>query len=101
MNKLRRKELYKLINKLSAIKNQEDLSDCIDILEAIKSDEEEYYDNAPENLQYSARYEASQEAIDNMDEALNYLNDALICEEDDEMQEYIDYAVSAIEDAAI
>lgn len=101
MNKLRRKELYKLINELNAVTNKEDLQDCIDTLESIKCDEEEYYDNAPENLQYSERYEASQEAINNMDTALNYLYDAQNCEDEDEMQDNIEYAISAIEDAVI
>ena len=80
MNKARRKELYALIKELEKIDNQVDLQEYIDTLEAIKSDEEMYYDNAPENLQNSLRYEMSQEAIDSMEDAIDYLNDAQACE---------------------
>lgn len=99
MNKTRRKELYALIGELNSVGGKEDLDSCISTLDTIKFDEEEYYDNAPENLQYSWRYEMSREAISNMEEALDYLGDAQSCEDEDEFQDYIDDAIACIEDA--
>ena len=48
----------------------------INILDNLKDEEQDYYDNIPENLQYSQRAEDSEAAIDNLDEALDLLNDA-------------------------
>lgn len=55
MNNQRRKQITKLIEELEAIKLT---------LEEIQGDEQDYLDNMPENLQDSARAEASQDAID-------------------------------------
>ena len=42
-------------------------------MEDIKSDEQDYLDNIPENLQGSERYSIAEEAIDNLDSAIDEL----------------------------
>jgi len=68
MNKLRRKQLDEVIDKINNIKDE---------LETIMNDEEEYKDNMPENLQGSERYEIAEAACDSMQEALDLLEDAI------------------------
>lgn len=99
MNKARRKELAEVIQKLNQVRDKSDLYNEISTLEDIKSDEESYYDNIPENLQYSQRAEASEEAIDNLDEALDLLNEVYDMDEFDKDNDLIQQAISKIENA--
>lgn len=46
-------------------------------LESVLAEEEMVFDNMPENLQYSMRGEESQEAIEYMNEAVSGLEEAL------------------------
>lgn len=66
MNKNRRQQLREWIKKIDVIKSE---------LEAILSDEEEYFDSVPENLQGSNNGMNSEEAIDKM-------NNAIVCIEE-------------------
>lgn len=66
MNAVRRKALMKIANELENLRVQ---------LEDLQAEEEEYRDNMPENLWGSSRYEAAEEAIDNMTEAVSGLED--------------------------
>ena len=93
MNNQRRKEL----NNIAAA--MENVSTPVDIeqLEGIKSDiemvlmdEEMAFDSMPENLQYSMRGEMSQEAQDNMNEAIDAI--------DEFISEYEDYETDQIHD---
>ena len=68
MNKLRRKALGDIIDRLEEI-----MAD----LDALKEEEEDYRDNMPENLQGSERYERAEEAIYNMDDAMNNLEETI------------------------
>ena len=101
MNKMRRRELYKLNSELRCINDKQDLYSCISTLEGIKLDEEIYYDNIPENLQYSMRAYDSEEAINSMDEALDLLNEAYNEKDADEQAALISQAIDKIDDAAI
>ena len=100
MNNGRRKELNKLILKLECIETKDDIQVCIDSLEGIQWDEQDYFDNIPENLQSSFRALDSEEAIENMDEALSNLNDALIAE-GEEVEDLIETAIVCLEDAKL
>lgn len=60
MNKVRRKNLQSIIDRLEDIKAD---------LEEITYEEEEYRDNIPENLQSSEKYERADEACDNLNDA--------------------------------
>ena len=61
MNNERRKKIKKIISDLESSKM---------LLEDVLVDEESSFDNMPEGLQYSEKGEASQEAIDLMNEAV-------------------------------
>ena len=101
MNKLRRVQLGNLSAKLSLIESiadKEVLDECISILEDIKWDEEDYFDNMPENLQGSMRGVESEDAIDNMDQALDVLNEAIESENDDELIDAVGTAIAFIDE---
>lgn len=68
MNKNRRKELRQWNEKIEALKDE---------LENILMDEQEYYDNIPENLQYSSRAEDSETAIGCLEEALDIIDEVI------------------------
>lgn len=67
MNKIRRKSLADIFEKITELK---------DILENIKDEEECYRDNIPENLQGSERYTKADNAVDKMEEAISSLEEA-------------------------
>ena len=101
MNKVRRGQLAALSTKLSRIESIEDISileECISILEDIKWDEEDYFDNMPENLQGSMRGCESEDAIDNMDQALDALNEAIELECEEEFLDAVSTAIECIDD---
>ena len=67
MNKLRRKTLQRIFDQLSDLREE---------IEAVKEEEDESRENMPENLQGSERYEQSETASSNMDEAMEYISSA-------------------------
>lgn len=67
MNKIRRKALQEIFDKLSALSDE---------LESIKEEEDESRENMPESLQGSERYDQSETASSNIDEAMEYINSA-------------------------
>lgn len=99
MNKMRRKELSDVINGLNTMQDKDDLYSWINTLDNIKDEEQDYYDNIPENLQYSQRAEDSEEAIENLEEALDLLNEVYDMDEFDKKSESIQEAIDKIEDA--
>ena len=48
-------------------------------LQKILDDEQDYYDNIPENLQSSLRADTSEEAIDELTDAIDNLNEIIEC----------------------
>jgi len=70
MNNKRRKEIQKVIKGLENVVSQ------------ILDEEQEAFDNMPESLQYSERGDASQEAQDNLNNAIDALEEAIVCLED-------------------
>ena len=101
MNKPRRRELRVLIREINAVSDDNSLNGCINTLENILWDEQNYYDNIPENLQYSQRAETSEEAINNIEEALEYLNDGLSCDDKYKFMNCIKEAVDCIDNAIL
>lgn len=67
MNKARRSRLGKAIDLIGEVKA---------ILEEVKDEEREAYDNLPESFQYGERGEEMQNYIEMLDEADGYLDDA-------------------------
>lgn len=68
MNKARRQQLSKWLADIEEIKSE---------LETICSDEEDYFDNMPENLQGSQRGMDAEEAIDQMNEAISAIEETI------------------------
>jgi hypothetical protein len=68
MNKNRRQQLRKLIEKMEAL---------ISELEIIESDEQEYFDMMPENLQGSMNGINSEEALDKIADAITCIEEAV------------------------
>lgn len=70
MNKIRRSKLIEAniyINK------------TLYILESIKDGEQDAFDSTPENLQYSSRACDMENNIENLEDAIDYINDAISC----------------------
>lgn len=76
MNIARRKNLQSILARLEELKES---------LSALRDEEEEYRDSIPENLQGSSRYEAAEEACDNLNYAV------------DDLESVIDYIRTAAE----
>lgn len=68
MNNDRRKSINELIEQLEGIQSQ---------IEEIKDEEEAYYDVMPESFQNGEKGEKAQSAIDNLDDAMNSVTEAL------------------------
>lgn len=68
MNKIRRKSLQSIIDRLEKLKVN---------LEDLQAEEEEYRDNIPENLQGSERYEKADEVCDNLFDAVDNLEEVI------------------------
>ena len=68
MNKARRKEIDSVIEALEEAKEQ---------LEVIRDDEQDYFDNMPESFQYAEKGEAAEEAISNLDYAIDQIDEVI------------------------
>lgn len=68
MNKIRRKAIDKLMERLEDLRSD---------LELIFEEESEAFDNLPESLRESERGEAMQESIDALEEAISNLEEAI------------------------
>lgn len=68
MNNDRRARIKDLIGQLEGFKNE---------AEDILSEEQDYYDNIPENLQMSVRAETAEAAISNLEDAISAMDDAI------------------------
>ena len=88
MNKLRRKEIHLICNRLSNLQKtiqidsfykdavKAELDNIYSDIDFVRSDEECYMDNIPENLQGGYRYEAAEEACDNLENAMDSIYEA-------------------------
>lgn len=74
MNKIRRKEIAKAIELMELAR---------EILESVRDEEQEAFDNMPESLQGSERGEAMEEYIYTLEEAIEAMDT-------DELQEIVD-----------
>lgn len=68
MNKARRISITKIADSLQALKSD---------VESIQSEEQDAYDNLPESFQDGERGDRMQEAIGNLDDALNLIDEAV------------------------
>ena len=75
MNNKRRKELTTIHQEIEALKDR--LLELQEQLETVVDEEREAFENIPENLAGSDRYERAEEAVDLLDEALEALDEAI------------------------
>lgn len=68
MNNIRRKTLKTILEEIEEIKNR---------LEDVLSEEEEAFDNIPENLQGTERYEKAEEIISYLEDAISELDESI------------------------
>ena len=68
MNKERRQEIEAVTNELVRLMYR---------VQDLQEEEEEYRDNIPENLQGSERYEKADDAASALEEAADYIQDAI------------------------
>lgn len=68
MNKQRRIALQEINDKLR---------ECVEGIEALREEEQEYYDNIPENLHQSERAAVSEDVISALESACSSLEDAI------------------------
>ena len=106
MNKARRKEIYNIIIRLESLQGNdsyatETLEDIYTDIDVIYDDEYEYMENIPENMQGGARYEAAEEACDNLDNAKDSVQSAINSDNCEERDEYISEAIEYLESASI
>lgn len=73
MNNARRKELSGIADRVRAIADL--VSDIVGDLEALRDEEQDYFDNMPESLQGSEKGEIAEAAITAMEDALSTLED--------------------------
>jgi hypothetical protein len=101
MNKTRRKEIFKIIQKLNKLLSNInmvdidqlilDIGEIIDEIQMVLDEEEGVRDNIPENLQGGFRYEESEDACDNMYDAISELEDI----DDEYLQDEIEECISS------
>lgn len=94
MNNQRRKELNNIATAMENVSMPVDIEELEGIksdIEMVLMDEEMAFDSMPEGLQYSMRGEMSQEAQDNMSEAIDAI--------DEFISEYEDYEIDQIHDS--
>lgn len=73
MNKTRRKRIDEIILQAEAL--QLSVDELKEEIEVIKDEEEEYMDNIPENLQGPEKYAAAEEAVNNLEVAIDWLEE--------------------------
>ena len=73
MNKERRKRIADAISAISKIES---------LIQNILDDEQEAYENMPEGVKFSENGMASEEAQDNLDSAIEALEEAISCLEE-------------------
>lgn len=72
MNKNRRKEIALAISDVQALREQFEAIICV--IEDLRDEEQEYYDNMPEGFQNSEPGERAQQAVDNLENAASSLD---------------------------
>lgn len=73
MNAVRRKEISRVLRRLTEL--TEDLSDILGDIENIRDEESEALENIPESLQETERYDQSEAAAENLEEAYDIFSD--------------------------
>lgn len=89
MNDNRRKEIKAVLSRVSSLNRR--LQELQEEIARIRDEEQEYLDNMPENMQDGDKGVKAQEAIDQLDEAVNFFDDK---SEMDEGEDYLRNAMA-------
>lgn len=90
MNKTRRQAIDKIKERIEKELPSDTINSILEDIEALRDEEQESLDNMPENLQGSERYETSEAAVDSLDEAYSALEEL-----NDNIQNALDYLEDA------
>lgn len=107
MNAARRKDIQSAIEVVNKHRNEllellkalaEDVSELAGIVDDIKSDEQDYFDNMPEGLQSGEKGEAAEEAITHLSDAQSVLES--LCDDlQSDLEQKFDEIVEFLESA--
>lgn len=94
MNKQRRKAITEIMIKVNTIVDDAkcQLEELKDELNGIRNEEQEVLDNMPENLQGSERYELTEQAVENLDSAMESFEELIDAMDYDELCGYLEEA---------
>lgn len=92
MNNSRREEINDIISKLEIIRD--DLEEIGYDIDSLLTEEQDDFDNIPDNLELSERYENAQDALDNLTEANDTMEDI-----NDQIKDQINNVIYALEEA--
>lgn len=90
MNKERRKQIAEVSEKMGNMKGE--IESLMSTVEEIRSDEEDYKDNIPDNLRESERYTMAEDAIENLQQAYDQMDEVMGAIE--EVESYLDEAAA-------
>lgn len=106
MNKLRKRAIRDIVQRLNQLVKYMDiydidqivsiLEDILDRIITIFDEEETYFYNIPENLQNGIRYEISEEACDNLENAISELEDIDNEYSKEEIESYVLNAINSL-----
>lgn len=97
MNNARRKEIKATIQHLKELveTTSVEFDNIKSEIESIQEDEQQALDNMPESLEGSERYSAIEDALENLQSALDSVDEA-----DSAFTEVVDEVISSLEDAS-
>lgn len=90
MNKSRRMDIQRIISMVHKL--QIEMESMIEEVERVRDEESECFENIPENLQSSERYEIAEAAVENLESA---------CDSFDVARTSLDEVVSSLEEASV
>ena len=102
MNNARRRYINKIIHRIMKIGHDnvspDELKDIANEIEIIQNEEEDYRDNIPENMYGGSKYEAADEACDNLSYAYSCIDEAIDAED---KNYYLKKAIEYLNDASM
>lgn len=90
MNKSRRMDIQRIISMVHKL--QIEMESMIEEVERVRDEESERFENIPENLQSSERYEIAEAAVENLESA---------CDSFDVARTSLNEVVSSLEEASV
>lgn len=89
MNNNRRANINQIISKIGKL--QSEIESILEEIESVRDEEVECFENIPENLQFSERYNISESAVENLESA---------CDSFEGVKNSLDDVISSLEEAS-